>query len=475
MTARGLMVCGTGSDSGKSTIVAGFCRILARHGVKVAPFKSQNMALNSAVTASGHEIGRAQAAQAHAARVEAEVAMNPILLKPTDQRSSQVIVNGRPWTTLAAADYQQAKRDLWPVVIEALDSLRQRFDVVICEGAGSPAEINLLDHDIVNLRVAAYAGYPAIVVGDIDRGGVFASLFGTVRLLPPDLRRLVGGFVINKFRGDPSLLTAGLSQLEQRSKVPTVGVIPWIEGLGIDGEDSLALQQRKVNGHLDVAVIRFPRMSNFTDFDPLCLENVSVRWVSHPGQLGCPHLVILPGTKATVADLAWLRSSGLDVRICELADTTSVLGICGGYQMLGSSIRDEQAIECDAPTTVSGLGLLPVTTFFEPSKTTRRVGDVILGQPVEGYEIHHGRTEPMASWVEAGSVAGTAIHGLFESDGFRRAFLASVARRAGVDWKSDEDVSFPAARELQADRVADAIEEHVHVERVMSMIEGSRK
>jgi adenosylcobyric acid synthase len=473
VTATGLMVCGTGSDSGKSTIVAGLCRLLARRGIKVAPFKAQNMALNSAVTASGHEIGRAQAAQAHAAGVEPEVAMNPILLKPTDQHCSQVVVNGRPWATLAAADYQEAKKELWPIVIDALDGLRGRFDVVICEGAGSPAEINLLDQDIVNLRVARHAKYRAIVVGDIDRGGVFASLHGTVQLLPPDLRSLIGGFVINKFRGDGSLLTAGLSELERRSKVPTLGVIPWIEGLGIDGEDSLAIPESRLKGRLDIAVIRLPRMSNFTDLDPLRLEPVSIRWVSHPDQLGHPHLVILPGTKATIADLAWLRSVGLDQCIYALSATTSVLGICGGYQMLGSAICDDLAAESPAPARVAGLGLLPVTTSFETVKTTRRVRATILGQPVDGYEIHHGRTDPPSSWVEAGSVAGTAIHGLFESDGFRRVLLASVARRAGIAWESSDDVSFAAARRSQADRVADAIEQNVDMESVMAMIEGS--
>ncbi len=489
MSRSGLFVAGTGSDAGKSTVVAGLCRLLARRGLKVAPFKAQNMALNSAVTATGHEIGRAQAAQAAAARAEPEVAMNPVLLKPTGIRTSQVVVNGRPWAVLDAAAYQEAKAQLWPLVLEQLEDLRSRYDVVICEGAGSPAEINLLHHDITNLRVAEAARFPALLVGDIDRGGVFASLFGTVALLPPELAGLIRGFVINKFRGDPSLLDRGLAELQRRTGVPTLGVLPWMDGPGIDAEDSLALDRGWApppsgagGDGLDVAVLRFPRISNFTDFDALSLEpGVRVRLVSSPSALGRPHLVVLPGSKATVSDLAWLGDSGLAGGIAGLDRSTTVLGICGGYQMMGREIRDE--VESPAPVTVAGLGLLPVSTRFEPDKVTRRVGGRALGHDVTGYEIHHGRTPPSGAWIETehgpegsaaagGSVLGTSIHGLFESDAFRRAFLAGVAERAGVSWEPGPPVSFDGARQARIDRIADAIGEHLDMGAIDELLEA---
>jgi len=491
--APGLMVCGTGSDCGKSTIVAGLCRVLARRGLRVAPFKAQNMALNSAVTASGHEIGRAQAAQAAAAGVEAEVAMNPILLKPTGHRTSQVVVNGRPWAVLDASSYQRAKAELWPVVAGALGDLRARFDVVICEGAGSPAEINLLDADIVNLRVARHAGFPALLVGDIDRGGVFAALHGTVDLLPPDLRALVAGFVINKFRGDPALLSPGLQQLEQRTKVPTLGVLPWLDGPVLDAEDSLTLAGlvgdgagpglagggpagfggEVGQGRLDVAVVRFPRISNYTDVDPLRLEpGVEVRFVGWAADLGRPHLVILPGTKSTVADLAWLRRSGLAARIAEHVEggRTTVLGVCGGCQMLGKVVRDGHGVEAQPPGEFEGLGMLGHATTFEPAKTTRAVVARLWGEEVRGYEIHHGRIDPAEVWYDNGAVVGTPLHGLLDADGFRRAFLAAVAARAGLDWDPGPPVSFAAARDARHDLVADAIEANLAVDAVLDLI-----
>ena len=488
--APGLMVCGTGSDSGKSTIVAGLCRVLARRGLRVAPFKAQNMALNSAVTQAGHEIGRAQAAQAAAAGVDADVAMNPVLLKPTDHRSSQVVVLGKPWATLDAVAYQDAKRELWPIVTGQLDRLRASFDVVICEGAGSPAEINLLDHDITNLRVAHHAGFPALLVGDIERGGVFASLFGTVQILPPELAGSIAGFVINKFRGDPSLLGPGLAELEARTGVPTVGVVPWIDDVVLDSEDSLALSRlahpmgdRPVR--IDVAAIRLPRISNFTDLDALAMEpGVRLRLVDRPQDLGRPDLIVLPGSKATVADLRWLEQSGLAsaVRSAAARPGTTILGICGGYQMLGGRITD--GVESSSPTAVDGLGLLPVETVFQPEKVTRTVAGTARGVPVTGYEIHHGRTDSTRPWLEldggpegcqadGGRVGGTSVHGLFESDAFRRTFLADVAARAGVDWEPDESVSFAAARERRFDRLADTLETHLDIEWVLSLIKGA--
>jgi adenosylcobyric acid synthase len=497
------MVCGTGSDSGKSTLVAGICRLLAREGMRVAPFKAQNMSLNSAVTASGHEIGRAQAAQAEAAGVPAEAAMNPILIKPTDDRTSQVIVDGRVWRTLDARSYQQAKEDLWPLVMARLADLRSRFDAVICEGAGSPAEINLLAHDITNLRVAQAAGLPAILVGDIDRGGVFASLYGTVSILLGDLGATVRGFVINKFRGDPSILAEGLTQLERLSGRSTLGVIPWMSGLGIDAEDSMSLHldgwAAQLPGvapwHqgavLDVAVVGFPRISNFTDIEALRLEPaVGVRFVYSPGTLGQPHLVILPGTKSTVSDLAWLRASGLADAIGDLAPGVTVLGICGGYQMLGVRITDP--VEAPGGADVSGLGLLDVKTTFEDKKVTRQVIGTSFGHRVVGYEIHHGRScpavlgGPQRPWIRSehgqegsrsasGKIFGTAIHGLFEEDGFRRAFLADVARRAGVPWNPGPPVSFSAARQARFDRVADAIEQHLDTAAIRDLIDGAKQ
>jgi adenosylcobyric acid synthase len=481
------MVCGTSSDAGKSHVVTGLCRLLHRRGVKVAPFKAQNMALNSFVTPSGHEIGRAQGVQALAAGVEPEVAMNPILLKPTGERTSQVVVLGKPVDHLDAVAYHERKPELLNTVLEALSDLRSRFDVVICEGAGSPAEINLLDHDIVNLRVAAEADIPAVVVGDIDRGGVFASLYGTVALLPERYRRLVKGFVINKFRGDPALLTDGLRDLEQRTGVPTLGVLPFVHDVALDAEDSLALEGPRPasagaarGDSLDVAAVRFPRLSNFTDLDALALEpGVSVRLVSDAASLGDPDLIVLPGTKATVADLEWLRGRGFDRAITRR--DTLVLGVCGGYQMLGRHIVDDVESGRGA---VDALGWLDVETRFAPDKVTRQRRGHAMGQRVTGYEIHHGvttRGPAAAGWVHLDDVhgsdddgavdpdarfLGTSLHGIFEEDGFRATFLTEVGRRREKTFVP-AGVSFEAARESQFDRLADLIEANVDLSAVL--------
>ena len=479
------MVCGTTSNAGKTTVVTGLCRVLARRGVRVAPFKAQNMALNSVVTASGAEIGRAQGTQAFAAGLAPEAAMNPILLKPTGDRTSQVIVNGRPIGVMTAREYHDHKPKLLPLVLGALDDLRTRFDVVVCEGAGSPTEINLLDHDIVNLRVAHEAGMPAIVVGDIDLGGVFASLFGTVALLPDHLRTLVRGFVINKLRGDPALLLDGSAQLRARCGVPTLGVLPWIEEIALDAEDSLALRgvvspQPAIADELDVAVIRVPRISNFTDLDPLVREpGVSVRFVADAAAFGWPDLVILPGTKATITDLTWLRERGLDTLL--RASDASVLGICGGYQMLGRSIDD--SVESSVGR-VEGLAMRPVETEFAPDKVTDRCVAVGLGQTVDGYRIHHGRVRPqggeafvtvdgVVDGVMRGAVYGSTVHGLFEGDAFRRAFLARVAEHRGKRFVAG-DWSFAAKREEQVDRLADALEQHLDLEAVVELIVSAK-
>jgi adenosylcobyric acid synthase len=488
------MVCGTTSDAGKSAVTAGLCRLLARRGVKVAPFKAQNMALNSYVTPSGHEIGRAQGVQALAAGAVPEVAMNPILLKPTGERTSQVVVRGRPWAHMDAATYHRTKPQLLAVVLEALADLRSRFDVIICEGAGSPAEINLLDHDIVNLRVAKAAGFPAIVVGDIDRGGVFAALYGTVALLPDDLRPLVKGFVINKLRGDPALLAGGPDDLQRRTGVPTIAVLPYLHDVALDAEDSLALDGRRPRPRspqshkpppgdtIDVAVIRLPRIANFTDLDALAIEpGVSVRMVETPSALGDPDLVIIPGTKATVADFEWLKGRGLLAAIAATEPTTTVLGICGGFQMMGRTITDP--VEAGRPHPIEGAGWLPVDTVFEPEKVTRQRRGRALGHRVTGYQIHHGRTgttDPAWALLDdaygaapdgavTGRFAGTTLHGLFEEDGFRAAFLTQIATARAKTWRPD-GVSFAAARDDQIDRLADMLEAHMDLRALEALL-----
>ncbi|HET9692020.1 MAG TPA: cobyric acid synthase [Acidimicrobiales bacterium] len=485
-----LMVCGTTSNAGKSTIVAGLCRLYARRGLRVAPFKAQNMANNSAVTRSGHEIGRAQAWQADAAGTVAEAAMNPILLKPTGPGTSQVVVLGRPVATMTAREYHAAKPQLFATVLDALADLRSRFDVVVLEGAGSPAEINLLDHDIVNLRVAAAAGVPAVVVGDIDLGGVFAALYGTVALLPDELRRCVQGFVVNRFRGDPSLLAGAGADLEARCGVPTLGVVPMLPGDGLDGEDSLTFD-RGVAGVdaalLDVAVVRLPHLANSTDLDPLRVQpDVALRWVSDRREVGHPDLLVVPGSKATVADLAWLRSRGLDRSVAECP--TTVLGICAGYQMLGSRIDDPSGVESTSPST-PGLGLLPAVTRFEGEKVTRRQAGSFRGAPVRGYQIHHGRVDAAApalleldgrpegaigATAAGGAVWGTTLHGLLDDDAGRAALLGDVAARAGRP--APVAASFEAARQARVDAIADALESALDVEALDALVAtGARR
>jgi adenosylcobyric acid synthase len=488
----GLLVCGTTSDAGKSFVVAGLCRLLARRGLKVAPFKAQNMALNSSVTADGCEIGHAQWIQAVAAGVEPEAAMNPILLKPTGDRTSQMIVLGHPAGTLTTSAYHETKDELALTVLGALADLRARFDVVVCEGAGSPAEINLLDHDLVNLPLADAAGLPAIVVGDIDRGGVFAALYGTVALLPDHLRSRVEAFVVNKLRGDPALLEGAFDDLERRCGVPTLGVLPYLPGLDLDAEDSLALDRvdpeppEDIDGDvLDVAVIRWPRVENAGDVDPLRLEpGVRVRWVRSVADLGRPDLVVLPGSKSTRADLAWFRRTGLADAV-EYADAT-VVAVCAGLQMAGGPIDDPEGIE-GPPGFDKGMDWLPVSTTFERSKVLDRpAGSAVAGpgagHRVDGFRIYHGRVSAEAEatpWLvsEAGEVlgwhagwlSGTTLHGVFEDDGFRSALLLRAARRTGKHWVPGE-IGFAEARESRLDAIADLIENHVDMARLDRII-----
>ena len=487
---RGLFVAGTCSDAGKSVVVAGLCRWLARQGLEVAPFKAQNMALNSTVTSDGAEIGRAQAAQAAAAGVEPVAAMNPVLLKPTGERHTQVVVMGHARADVDARSYQQLKPELLSVAMDALGFLRQRFDVVVCEGAGSPAEINLRTHDLANMGIARAAALPVVVVGDIDRGGVFASFFGTLALLEPDDQRLVCGFLINKFRGDPSILRPGLAELTRRTGRPVLGVLPWVRGLWLDVEDSVALEAPRDGAlpprgedALVVAVVRLRWMSNFTDFDPLaCEPGVVVRFTQSPADVASADLVVLPGTKATADDLAWLRERGLaDAILARVRRGQPVLGICGGYQMLGAWIFDEVESRCGA---VEGLGVLPVNTIFASTKLLARSSGTapwLGGVDVHGYEIHHGRvhrsggqemfvTNDGDEGCRMGTVFGTSWHGIFEHDDFRRAFLSEIASARGLDWIPG-DACFESVRQARLDALGDLIEEHTDTSSLMRLIE----
>ncbi|MBS2554720.1 cobyric acid synthase, partial [Catenulispora sp. NL8] len=443
---------------------------------------------------AGAEIGRAQVMQAQAAGVEPEVAMNPVLLKPGSDRSSQVVLLGKVFGQASATSYQELKPRLREAVLASYQDLKSRFDVVVCEGAGSPTEINLRDGDLVNMGLARPLGMPVVVVGDIDRGGVFAAFHGTVALLDAEDQRLISGFIINKFRGDPSLLTPGLRQIEGFTGRPVLGVVPWLPGIRLDAEDALPIEAYAAGAggsdgapggaRLRVAVVRFPRVSNFTDVDALAIEpGVDVEFTASASAVASADLVVLPGTKSTVADLAWLRERGLDAVLAKrVAEGRPVLGICGGYQMLGTEIEDE--VE-SRRGTVAGLGLLPVRTVFDPVKTLTRPTGFGLGEPVAGYEIHNGRvhvtggdplfTDAGGAALEGcrdGAVWGTIWHGALESDGFRRAYLTEVARVCGLRFVPDPATSFAAEREKQLDRLGDAVQEHLDTERLWRLIEG---
>jgi len=497
-----LLVAGTGSDAGKSVLVAGLCRWLSRQGVKVAPFKAQNMSLNSFVTLDGAEIGRAQAMQAAAAGIEPSADMNPVLLKPGSDRRSQVVVLGHPEAEADAVGYRAHAPRLRQVALDSLARLRDAYDVVICEGAGSPAEINLRETDVANMGLARAAGLPVIVTGDIDRGGVFAAMYGTLALLSPEDQALICGFVINKFRGAPELLDSGLVLLRRLTGRPVYGVLPWQEGLWLDAEDSLSLSTRPLpptrtlppasasaaqdystavdHDFLRVAVVRLPRISNFTDVDALAAEpGVLVRFATSPADLADADLVVLPGSRATVSDLAWLRDRGLAAAVTERARAgRPVLGVCGGYQMLAGQIEDE--VE-SRRGVVDGLGLLPVRVRFGAEKILGRPRGTALGAPVAGYEIHHGIaevTDPAGSGTEAfldgcrrGPVWGTSWHGALENDEFRRRFLAEVAALAGRDFTPAPGTSFAAVREERLDVLADLVTAHLDTAALSRLIE----
>jgi adenosylcobyric acid synthase len=481
-----LMVCGTSSGAGKSTFVTGLCRLLAREGVDVAPFKAQNMSNNAAVGGDGGEIGRAQFAQAQASGLTATRDMNPVLLKPLDDGRAQLLVLGRPAGFMSAWRTDVARPTLLDTVLGALDRLRRAHAVVVVEGAGSPTELNLLDRDLANLPLADRAGLPAIVVADVDRGGMIAAAYGTVALLPPHLRARVRGFVVNRFRGDADLLAPALDLLTERTGLPVLGVMPTLDGL-VDDEDSLDLpagNARARVGTLDVAVIRAPRVANFTDVEPLTAEpDLTLRWVSTVEELGAPDLVVLPGSRAVVADLAWLRERGLDRAVVET--DAVVLGICGGYQMLGTSIEDDTGIEAATPGAVAGLDVLPVVTRYAAAKTARVRAGTAFGAPISGYEIRHGEPLRLAGhgWIALDDALGredegacgsdrcfgTSLHGLFEHDGFRAAFLGHVAAVRSRPF-TPTTVPFASRRRSAHDRLADAIARHCDVTRIAELV-----
>ncbi len=469
-------------------VVAGLCRLLARKGVRVAPFKAQNMSNNSAVTVEGGEIGRAQAIQARAAGLEPSVRFNPVLLKPGSDGTSQLVIRGQATGYVGAASYFRHRDHVAGVVLDELSALRAEFDAVICEGAGSPAEINLRSTDIANMGLARAAELPVVLVGDIDRGGVLAHLFGTVAVLDRDDQALIAGFIVNKFRGDRSLLEPGLTQLADLTGRPTYGVLPYSEQMWLDAEDSLSVVAHRSVGTpelprgqqwLKVAALRLPRISNSTDVEALaCEPGVVVRWVTDPADVADADLIVIPGSKATVADLSWLRERGLAVMIVEHAAAGKpVLGICGGFQMLCRSIDD--AVESRAGA-VDGLGLLDADIEFARTKTLRR-----WREPLSGYEIHYGRltrcTETPwfevgaeAAGVRRGAVFGTHWHGLLDNDAFRRAFLTTVAGAAGRDrFIVADDVNVSARRDAQLDMSADLLDAHLDIDAVLGLLTGS--
>lgn len=498
MSAKSLMLQGTMSDVGKSVLVAGLCRVLSQDGFRVAPFKSQNMALNSAVTSAGAEIGRAQAMQAEAAGVEPTAAMNPVLLKPTTNTGSQVVVYGKPLRTMSAREYFAFRRTLKEPILEAYRELERSYDVILVEGAGSPVELNLKRDDIVNMGLAHMIGSPVALVGDIDRGGVFAQLIGTLMLLEEDERRLVKATVVNKFRGDPTLFDDGMRILRHKTGLPVAGLVPFMQ-LDLDDEDSVSsrLNVRAGTAAVDVAVVRLPKISNFTDFNALdAMAEVGVRYVTSPEELGAPDLVILPGTKATIADLRWLRAKGLDIALARLAHLgVPILGICGGYQMLGMTIADPYGMEGGGE--VRGLGLLPVSTMFESEKRQVQVRGsfcavdgplaALSGAELDGYEIHMGRTErtggsPLvvvdkaddgsyAGGCQLGNVYGCYVHGLFDTKEAGGALASALLAVKGLCAAGVQGHDMYAYRQHQYDLLAAGIREHMDMDLIYSIIE----
>ncbi|MDO4518907.1 MAG: cobyric acid synthase [Eubacteriales bacterium] len=497
--AKVIMVQGTMSNAGKSLLTAGLCRIFKQDGYRVAPFKSQNMALNSFITKEGLEMGRAQVMQAEAAGIEPSVLMNPILLKPTNDVGSQVIVNGEVIGTMSARDYFKYKKQLIPDIMKAYNKLAEDNDIIVIEGAGSPAEINLKSDDIVNMGMAKMVNAPVLLVGDIDRGGVFAQLIGTVMLLEPEEQKMVKGLIINKFRGDKTILDPGIEMLEERAGIPVVGVAPYLQ-IQVEDEDSLTerFDTNHEIGQIDIAVIRLPRISNFTDFNPFeSIEGVSLRYVKTPSELKNPDMIILPGTKNTMEDLKWLRESGMEVMILKAsANDTFVLGICGGYQMMGETLSDPYHVE--AGGSMKGIGLLPIDTVFEKAKTRTQVVGTYLGSDsfasmkqtaFHGYEIHMGQTtlkndaayfvkikdEITGSEREDGAfyknACGTYVHGLFDSEESAMAIVKLLGMKKGIDVSQMKGVNFAAFKESQYDLLAAELRKHLDMNAIYKILE----
>lgn len=489
--AKAIMIQGTMSNAGKSFVVAGLLRVMKQDGFKVAPFKSQNMALNSFITKEGLEMGRAQVMQAEAAGIEPTAKMNPILLKPTTDMGSQVIVQGKVLGNMPASQYFKMKKSLVPQIMESYNSLAAQYDIIVIEGAGSPAEINLKSDDIVNMGMAKMADADVLLVGDIDRGGIFAQIYGTVELLEEDEKKRIKGVVINKFRGDKKILEPGIEMLENLVNKPVLGVIPYGD-IDIDDEDSLSenLDKTYISAAIDIAVIRLPKLSNFTDFNPLeYMDGVSVRYVKDRKQLGNPDLIILPGTKSTMSDLIWLRESGFEREIQRYAKKGGlIIGICGGYQMLGKSLNDPYEVE--GIGEMKGLGILDLKTTFAKEKTTRQVtgvvnsikGDFSLlsGTEFGGYEIHMGETNVRecsfadilgkADGAHKGNVFGTYVHGIFENDGLRNKVIECICQKKGVDPNEFKTFDFEKYKEIQYDLLADLIRKNIDMGKIYEII-----
>ena len=469
--AKAIMVQGTMSNAGKSYLAAALCRIFHQDGYRVAPFKSQNMALNSFITEEGLEMGRAQVMQAEAAGIKPSVLMNPILLKPTNDTGSQVIVNGEVLGNLSAREYYKRKKEMIPHIMQAYRQLDEQYDIIVLEGAGSPAEINLKQDDIVNMGMAKLAKAPVLLVGDIDRGGVFAQLYGTVALQSEEDRRRIKGVVVNKFRGDRAILKPGLKTLEELCGVPVAGVVPYLH-VDIDDEDSLSERfgRDKEPRLIDIAVIRLPRISNFTDFSPFeRYENVSLRYVERARDLRAPDMIVIPGTKSTIADLQWLRQSGLEASIQKAASGgTLVFGVCGGYQMLGWHISDPEQVEAAGMTEIDGMGLLPLETVFQGEKVQTQTNGVfsgvagllseLNGKRYAGYEIHMGRSEEArGALISAGNVYGSYVHGIFDEQEVADTILKALCTKKGVSFESLGTFDARAYKERQYDLLADAV------------------
>lgn len=494
--AKSIMIMGTMSSAGKSFVTAGLCRMFHQDGYRTAPFKSQNMALNSYITKNNLEMGRAQVMQAEAAGIAPDIRMNPILLKPTSEKGSQVIVNGEVFHTMHAKEYYQRKQEFIPHIVSAYQSLAQEYDIIVLEGAGSPAEINLKDVDIVNMGMAKLSDSPVILVGDIDRGGVFASLYGTVALLDEQEKQHVKGFIINKFRGDVDILKPGLTMLENLTGIPVLGVLPYAD-LNLDDEDSLSERllkhEIKQNALLDIAVIQFPRISNFTDFEALeRIETISVRYVSRLQELQQPDMIILAGTKNTISDLLWMRQSGLEAGILKAHEKGCIIfGICGGFQMLGEKLSDTEAVEHGG--IIRGMQLLDTETIFHNQKRRTQIQGHICslhadfenlsGIAVQGYEIHMGETRGSAKpfiTLETGesdgycnatqTVFGTYLHGIFDNQKFTEQFLNILIQKKNNQQKiivSD----FKAYKETQYEKLADLLRTHLDMQKIYQILE----